>query len=208
MQRLAGASLAAAATLFWVAWALMPGVGVTDAGRIFELVGENRPAVAASVLLQLLSAVLYVPALLGIASDARLGAARGVRGGAGVLLAGAMGSAADAVLHLLAFAMTAPGVDRAASIPVMQFMQGPGLALLLPLIAAFFAGGAWLSIAVARAGAVSRANPWLHAAALGVAVAGGACARAGLVSARGVGLAFLLAVATAQAWLGIALQRR
>jgi hypothetical protein len=43
----AGICLAAAAGLFWLSWALMPGVGVTDAGRIFELVASQRPACAA-----------------------------------------------------------------------------------------------------------------------------------------------------------------
>lgn len=186
----------------------MPGVGVTDSARIFELVGASRSSVAASVLVQLLSAVLYVPALLGIATDAHFGAAKGVRGAAGLLLVGAMGSAADAVLHLLGFAMTAPGVDRDAAIPVMQFMQVPGLAALAPLIAAFFAGGAWLSVAFARAGVVTAANPWLYATAAGIAVAGGLVASAGFATSRAVGLAFLAAVSAAQAWLGVALARR
>jgi hypothetical protein len=74
-----------------------------------------------------------------------------------------MGSAADAVLHLLAYAMTAPGLDT------MAFMQGPGLLLLAPLILCFFVGGAWLSVALARAGIVPRWNPLLHGAAVGVA---------------------------------------
>jgi hypothetical protein len=42
-----------------------------------------------------------------------------------LLLLGAMGSAADAVLHLLAYAMTAPGLDRGPLLEVMAFMQGP-----------------------------------------------------------------------------------
>jgi hypothetical protein len=80
-----------------------------------------------------------------------------------------MGSAADAVLHLLAYAMTAPGLDTGSLLRVMAFMQGPGLLLLAPLILCFFVGGAWLSVALARAGIVPRWNPLLHGAAVGVA---------------------------------------
>jgi len=199
-----GSCLVAAASLFWVSWLLMPGVGVTDAARIFELVGANRSHVLASVVLQLVSAALYVLALVGVAASPLAS----VRRAAGVLMQGALGSAADAVLHLLAYAMTAPGLDPTSLAPVMQFMQGPGLGLLLPFVAAFFAGGAWLSIALARAGVVSRANPWLHAVALAVAIAGGMLVRTtGVASGRSVGLAALALVAAAQAWLGLALRR-
>jgi hypothetical protein len=198
-----GLCLIAAAALFWLAWALMPGVGVTDAQRIFELVGSHRTDVLASVVVQLVSAVLYVPAMLGVAADERLGARP-----AGVLLVGALGSAADAVLHLLAFAMTAPGIDPAPMIPVMKFMQGPGLVLLAPLILGFFVGGAWLSIAAARAGVVPRWNPWLHAIALVTALAGRALASAGLVPPRIAGLTVLAIFAAAQIHVGLALLRQ
>jgi hypothetical protein len=154
------------------------------------------------VIVQLVSAVLYVPAMLGVAADARFG-----RGVAGVLLVGALGSAADAVLHLLAFAMTAPGIDSAAMIPVMQFMQGPGLALLAPLILGFFAGGVWLSIAATRKGVVPRWNPWLHAIAVVAAIAGRLLSTAGLVSPRPAGLTVLAIFAAAQAHVGLGLLR-
>lgn len=201
-------ALAAAASLFWLSWLLMPGVGVTDTLRIFELVGAQRSQVAASVVLQLASAVLYAPALLGTVAEPELGQRSDVRRGAALLLVGAMGSAADAVLHLLAYAMTQPDLDAAALVPVMQFMQGPGLALLAPLLLAFFAGGAMLSIALVRAGVVPRENAWLHAVALGIALLGGAAARAGVVAPRAVGLVVLLVVSAAQAWLGLALAER
>lgn len=207
-MRVAGISLIVAAVLFWLSWLLMPGVGVTDAARIFELVASQRASVAVSVVAQLLSAVLYVPALLGIVSHGELSRARSVRTGAGLLLVGAMGSAADAVLHLLAYAMTAPDLEPASLLRVMAFMQGPGLLLLAPLIASFFSGGAWLSVALAKAGWVSRRNAHLHGVALGVAAAGGALASAGLLPPRVVGLAALGIVSAAQAWVGAALWNR
>jgi hypothetical protein len=204
-SRVAGLMLASAAALFWLAWVLMPGVGVTDPAQIFQLVSSQRSLVATSVGLQLASAVLYVPALLGLL--AAMPVVRGVRLGAGFLLVGAMGSAADAVLHLLAYAMTMPDLDPATLIRVMAFMQGPGLVLLAPLLLSFFIGGAVLSIAFARAGIVSKWNPWLDLAALVVAVAGGALASSGVVPARAVGLTVLGLFAAPQVHCGVALLR-
>lgn len=191
--------------LFWLAWLLMPGVGVTDAERILAGVAAARTAVAASVVAQLVSAALYVPALVGVATLPPRVAGRAVRTAAILLLLGAMGSATDAIFHLLAYAMTLPDVEPAPLVPVMRFVQGPGLLLIAPLILAFFAGSAWLSTALAHAGVVSRGSAWLHAIALAVAVGGAGLARAGLVPARLAGLVTLLLVSAAQAWVGIAL---
>ena len=202
-----GTNLFAAALAFFLAWLLMPGVGVTDAKQIFALVSAHRPQVALSVLSQLLSAVLYVPALLGLASHRWFGKQPSVRLAAGLLLVGAMGSAADAVLHLLAYAMTAPGLATDASAQVMAFMQGTGLVLLAPLILCFFLGGGLLSFALANAGIVSRRSAQLHWVALGVAVLGGQLASHGMLSGRLVGLAALGCVSAAQAWLGSVLLR-
>jgi hypothetical protein len=186
----------------------MPGVGVTDPAAIFALVSAQRRSVATSVIVQLVSAVLYIPALVGLVADPQLGPQRGVRAAAGLMSAGAMGSVADAVLHLLAFAMTAHGVDSHAMIPVMGFMQGSGLLLVSPLILAFFVGGGWLSYALARTGSVPRAVGHLHWAAPLVAAIGGALATNGLVSARAIGLLALGCVAAAQIWTGVALSAR
>jgi len=198
-------SMTAAATLFWVSWLLMPGVGVTDAGQIFDLVSSQRSLVLASVIAQLVSAALYAPGLVGAITRGGHGAPAAVRRGAWLLLIGAMGSAADAVLHLLAYAMTAPGLDRAPLIPVMAFMQGPGLAIVAPFIVSFFVGGAILSRALAATGAVS---PWawrLHGIALAVAILGGVASGWQLLPARLVGLTALGLVSAAQAWTGAAL---
>ena len=192
--RAAGAWLAAAALLFWLSWALMPAVGITDTRLIFEKVAAHASGVRASVVLQLVSAACYAPAGVGIARLPAAESRRGLAIGAVLLLIGAMGSAADAVLHLLAVEMVAPGIDRDAMIPVMERMQGPNLALLGPLIAAFFAGSVVLSIGFARAGLVSRWNPWLLALALPALAVGG-------------GLALLACVSASQAWLGAALLR-
>ncbi len=204
--RLAGASLVVAAALFWLSWLLMPGVGITDAERILDLVGQQAARVRVSVAAQLLSAACYAPALVGIVATRRLRRQRAVRAGAILLSIGAMGSAADAVFHLLAAEMVAPGVDRAAVLPVMARMQGAGLLFIAPLILAFFAGSAVLTHGFVRAGVVSRANPLLLALALALALIGGPLA-AGTAAARAVGLAVLGLVSASQAWLGLALWR-
>jgi hypothetical protein len=196
--------LSVAALLFWLSWALMPGVGVTDPAQIFTLVSSQRPLVAASVVLQLVSAGLYAPALIGVVTGAGREVSRPLRWAAILLLIGAMGSAADAVLHLLAYAMTAPDLDRAPLVRVMAFMQGPGLLLLAPMVLSFFAGGAVLAQALAKARIVSPWNLRLHGIALAIAIGGGLMASSGLVPARMVGLTVLACVAGAQVWSGAA----
>jgi len=203
--RNAGLLLIVAAGLFWLSWLLMPGVGVTDPAQIFDLVAHKRSSVMISVVTQLLSAALYVPALLGISQAMSPAHGSGVRWGAALLLLGAMGSAMDAVFHLLAYAMTKPGLEPGSLLQVMAFMQGPGLRLVAPFIVSFFLGGAFLSIALAKKGAVSKASGWIYLAALGVAAAGAAAASSGIISSRAVGLSVLAAVSISQAALGLEL---
>lgn len=206
-QRLAGVSLVAAAALFWLAWALMPGVGITDSARIFELVGQHSARVRVSVIAQLLSAAAYAPALVGIVATRRLRRQRAVRAGAILLLIGAMGSAADAVFHLLAVVMVAPGIDRAAVLPVMEQMQGGGLRYIAPMLLAYFAGAGVLALGFARAGVVPRANPLSFLLAIALAAVGGPLAAGNPNAARAVGLGVLGLVSLSQAWLGLALWR-
>ena len=195
--------LIAAALLFWTAWALMPGVGVTDAALILDTVGQRREMVKLSVALQLLSAAFYAPGLVSVVLRARAEGARGVALAATLLLVGAMGSAADSVFHWLAVEMTAPGVFRHAMLPVMARMQGPALIVVAPLIAAYFVGTWSLSVAAVRAGWVPKScaalallSPIVIAIA---AVPGGA---------RVAGLLFLACICATQAWIGLGLGER
>ena len=206
--RLAGASLIAAAALFWLSWLLMPGVGITDAGRILDLVGQHSARVRVSVALQLLSAACYAPALVGIVATRRLRRQRWVRAGAILLSIGAMGSAADAVFHLLAVEMVGAGIDRAGVLPVMERMQAAGLLFIAPLILAFFAGSGVLALGFARAGVVSRTNPILLVLAVALAAIGAAFAAGNAAAARAVGLCVLGLVSASQAWIGLGLWRR
>lgn len=203
--RASGFWLIAAATLFWLSWSLMPGVGITDAQTILDLVSRQRSLVALSVVVQLLSAACYAPALIGLVALPDVGVDRQLRRAAVVLLVGAMGSAADAIFHLLAHAMTSPGLDSSSFVALMEIMQGPGLRFLLPLIAAFFIGSVWLSVALAKLRIVSRWNPALHALAVVIGIVGGLLASQLGIEARIVGLSVLGVIAAAQIWSGAAL---
>jgi hypothetical protein len=185
----------------------MPGVGITDARQILGLVVAHRAQVGLSVALQLLSAACYAPALIGAVAQPSLGSDRAVCSAAALLLVGAMGSAADAVFHLLAYAMSAPDLDATGFVPLMAFVQGPGLRFILPLVAAFFAGSLWLSIAFARRRLVPLWNPWLFAVAVAVAVIGRTVGTRAGIAPRAVGLAVLAVVVAAQVGAGVGLAR-
>jgi hypothetical protein len=206
--RVAGACLMLAAVTFGAAWYLMPVAGVTDAAEIFRIVTPQRGAVLAASILQLASAVLFVPAMIALLRSRELPFYDKVWRPAAVVIVGTLGLATDAIDHLLSYAMTAPGVDQAAQVQTMEFMQGPALMLIVPLIAAFFGGAAWLSIAFARAGTVSRWNPGLYAVAAVIAVGGAALATAtDLIDTRTVGVLTLGTIAVALGWLGVVLWR-
>lgn len=202
-ERLGGGWLLAASVLFWISWSLMPGVGVTDTRLILERVALQRDAVWLSTVLQLVSAACFAPPLVALG---RLGHARRSRAleiGAVLLAIGAMGSAADAIFHLLAYYMTAPGMQQDALVPLMDAMQGPGLRVLAPMLLAFFIGGATLAVGAARAGLVPRLNPWLHALAVGVAFSAPLWAKGNPTAARIAGLTVLALVSLSLAGIGL-----
>jgi len=183
----------------------MPGVGITDAQKILDGVAQQRALVSTSVVVQLFSAACYAPALIGLVARPSAGSDRQMCMAAIFLLIGAMGSAADAIFHLLAYAMTAPGLDPSLFVGLMQIMQGQGLRFILPLSAAFLVGSVWLSVVLARRHLVSLWNPALHGLALGVGTAGGLFSSDVGVSDRTVGLAVIALVVGSQVWAGAAL---
>lgn len=208
-SRVASVSLVTAAVLFGAAWFFMPVAGVTDTEEIFRIVTPQRGLVLAASILQLVAATLYVPAMIAVIRSTDLPFHSKLWRPASVLIVGTLGLATDAIDHLLSYAMTAPGVDQSAQVEVMEFMQGPALLLISPLIASFFVGAVWLSVAFARAGAISRWNPGLYAIAVGIAVVGAALATAtDLIETRTVGILTLSTVAVAQAWLGVVLWKQ
>jgi hypothetical protein len=202
-----GRALIGAAIAFWLGWLLMPGVGITDAGVIFERVGADRNSVRLSSIVHLVSAGLFASAMPGITlALARVRAGWVGKVAVRFLAAGACGIAADAVIHLVAYEMTAPGVDRTAMLPVMIQLQTTDLMLLMPFILAFFLGAGALAGAASRAGLVSRWNPRLHGIAFAIAIVGG-IALGPRGGGRVVGLTFLALVSASLAWVGFAMQR-
>ena len=87
-----------------------------------------------------------------------------------------MGSAIDAIFHLLAYAMTVPDLERGALLKVTTFMQGPRLRLVAPFIVSFFLGGVFLSVALTRKRTVSKASVYFYLMAVGIGLSGGAAA--------------------------------
>jgi len=207
-ERLGGGWLLAASVLFWISWSLMPGVGVTDTRMILERVALQRDAVWLSTVLQLVSAACFAPPLVALGRVGRARGSRALEVGAVVLAIGAMGSAADAIFHLLAYYMTAPGMQQDALVPLMDAMQGPGLAVLAPMLLAFFVGAAVLAIGAANVGLVSRRNPWMHAAAVAVALSAPLWAKGNPAAARVVGLAVLGLVSLSLAGIGLGMAPR
>jgi hypothetical protein len=168
-------TLALGATLLWVAWALMPDAATNDAAHILSAVAGARASVRASSLLQLAGAALLAAGLAGEAA-----AEHRTRAGAVALLLGAVGMAADAVFHQLAFEMTAPDVTRAAVLPVMERMQSAELRPLIPLLALFLVGAVVLGAQRAR----RRVGPaWVARLLLGPALT----VPLGVVGVQGLG---------------------
>jgi hypothetical protein len=202
-ERLGGGWLVAASVLFWLSWSLMPGVGVTDTRQILERVALQRDAVWLSVVFQLVSAACFAPPLLALSRVGHTKGSRALRVGSVLLAIGAMGSAADAIYHLLAYYMTDPTMQTDALVPLMNKMQGPGLAVLIPMVLAFFVGAVTTAIGAAHVGLVSRRNPWLYAVALVVASSAPIWVRMNPANARFVGLTVLGLVSLSLAGIGL-----
>jgi hypothetical protein len=167
------------------------------------LVGTHRSSVFASVILQLVSGASYAPGVVAIAMSDDAHRARTIRVGCILLAIGAMGSAADAIFHLVAYEMTGAGLAPEAMAPVMTKLQGPDLALLLPFVAAFFAGNALLVVAHRRRGPLARAGFLALVVSPAILLAGAPMVRLGILAGRVVGLAFLGATAGSLAMVGL-----
>ena len=206
--RVAGVSWIAAAITFWLAWFLMPLPGTADAAFILEQVGASSRSVWWSVVFQLVSSALFVPALLGLVMDSRVRESVAGFAGATIFGVGVTGLAADAIYHLVAYEMSLPGLTREAMLPVMQRFQSADLVFVAPQLLALLGGMGFLGWSAARAGAASRWVPRLLALALGVALAGGAAVRAsGGAGRRALALGVLALFSLAVAELGLGLWR-
>lgn len=152
----AGALLIFSAITFWLSWLLMPDQGTADTRHILTIVQQNRSSVYASVIIQIISSVAYIPALFLLAAGMEKPGKMALAGA--VLLAiGAMGMCADAFFHLLAFFMTDAFITiQADIINLMTFMQTKGILLLIPLLLPFFIGSLLLALGLRRQQYISR----------------------------------------------------
>jgi hypothetical protein len=204
-SKVAGLCLLFASAAFWLSWVLMPGVGVTDTATIFALVGEHRPDVFASVVIQLVSAAAYGAGVVTYFAAQGSSPRKAILAGGVLLAVGAMGSAADAVFHLVAYEMTAPAIPLDAVAPIMRRLQGGDLALLLPFVAAFFVGHALFVYPHRKAGTLGRTGARLLTAAPLVVLLGAPLVRFGVLPGRFVGLGFLGALSGSLLFVGLSL---
>lgn len=154
---LTGWLLILAALTFWISWYLMPDPGTVDTVRILNMVKEDRVAVLYSVIIQIISSMLYVLALFFLIRQINPG--KTTMAGAVLLGIGTLGLCSDAFFHLLAWFMTDNSVTiQADVIRVMDFMQTDGVTFLLPILLPFFAGNLILAIGLNRQKIVSK-NP-------------------------------------------------
>jgi hypothetical protein len=202
--RVGGWSLIGASILFWLYWFLMPEPGTVDASFILSAIAKQRGSVLLSAILQTLCAIAIVPAALSVG----VVRSRLVYAGALVMLVGALGNAADAVYHQIAYEMTAPDADRAAMLPVMTRMQTEQIWLLVPLLLVFFPGALCPAVGLAQAGIVSRRAWQLHVAAWVLGLINVVAALTTGISPRPISLTALALISVALGWTGWGMVRQ
>jgi hypothetical protein len=201
-HRRGGLWLILAAATFWPAWVLMPDAGTNDAGHILEVVRANRDSVWWSAVIHLVTSVALVAAVVGIQSARRVSESTWARTGACLVLIGSLGVCADAFFHLMAYYLTAHGVDPAAVQEPMRLLQTQGVAFLVPLLLALVAGGWVYAAGLQRAGVLTGVAWYLFVLAVGFALVGGAVVAGTGQGRRVVVLGFLGLIALGYAWIG------
>lgn len=155
-RRLAGGLFIIAAITFWISWFLMPDPGTVDTIHILRIVSDSRPNVFYSVIVQLVSSVLFIASLF-IMSQNVFPANKITMAGLIFLGIGAMGLCADAFFHILAYYMTDDSITTTHEvIGVMDLMQTKGVILLLPVLLPFFIGSLILAIGLNRQRFITR----------------------------------------------------
>ena len=157
-KNLTGYLLILAAITFWISWLLMPDPGTTDTNHILTIVKQARISVLCSVIIQIVSSVLYILALFSLT---QFSVPQKKTTFIGIVLfgIGAMGLCSDAFFHLLAFFMTDDSVNiQQDVVRVMNFMQTKGVIFLIPLLLPLFIGSLVLAIGLKKQGIISN-NP-------------------------------------------------
>jgi hypothetical protein len=207
LRHISGVFLIAAAITFWLGWMLMPEAGTADPAYILNVVAGRRTEVWWSSVVHWISSILFVLGIIGIQNDMRVIASGWARLGAALALLGAMGVCLDGFFHLVAYYLTADGVQASAVLEPMRLLQTQGLVFLVPLLLALIIGGALYSVGLARAGVASRRPRWVFVIAIVWAVAGGVIAARTGSGRRVVVLVFLGLVAAGYGWIGYEVAR-
>ena len=202
---LAGYLFSLAAITFWISWYLMPDPGTTDTLHILQIVKENRTSVLNSVIVQIVSSVLYLAALFFLMKNSLIDKRLKL---AGVILLGigAMGLCADAFFHLLAYYMTDASVTLQQDVvTVMDFMQADALVFLVPLLLPLFIGSLMVSINLARTQVISTLSAWITCLAFFIGISNVILSMTGLID-QGVPMIVILGIfAIGQAIAGLEL---
>lgn len=150
----------------------MPDQGTADTVHILKVVKDHRPYVWTSVLVQIFSSLVDLPALFFLIKDT-VSPNAFVFWGVILLSIGAMGMCADAFFHLLAFFMTHPYITIDDNIiMVMELMQTRGILLLIPLLLLFFVGSLILAIGLFKLGISSNKSVIILVSAIVVGLVG------------------------------------
>jgi hypothetical protein len=194
-----------AAITFWISWYLMPDPGTTDTVHILKIIKEQRTSVLTSLIVQIISSILYIAALFFLLQNSfdkkRINLT-------GIILTGvgAMGLCADAFFHLLAYYMTDNTVNiQQDVVRVMDFMQTEALIFLVPLLLPLFIGSLVLAINLAKKQIVSRTFALIIIAAFVIGILFAVAAKAGIYQAHIPVLGILAIFAAGQTFIGIEL---
>jgi len=159
-NNLTGSILMLASLGFFISWLLMPDPGTTNTHHILSIVKQSRASVMASIIIQIITSVLYLIALFQLAGIS-FRQKRSTLAGIILMAIGVLGLCADAFFHLLAYFMTDDSVTLEQDVvTVMDFMQTTGVAFLLPILLPFFVGSLVLAIALNK-GAMITKTSWL-----------------------------------------------
>jgi hypothetical protein len=156
--------------------------------------------VLSSVIIQLISSVLYIAALFLLANNTP--AQKKVTTAGFILLGiGAMGSCADAFFHLLAFFMTDDTVNMLQPdvVQVMTFMQTTGIVFLAPLLLPLFIGSLVLAIGLFKQGRISKTSKWIFITAFLLGMVSAVANKTQVYTGTGITLTVLTIFAAGQA---------
>lgn len=204
-EKLTGYLLILAAITFWISWFLMPDPGTTDTQYILKAVKQARLSVLCSVIIQIISSVLYVIVLFKLA-QVIYPLRRITLTGLTLIGIGVMGLCADAFFHLLAYFMTDASVNiQQDVIQVMEFMQTTGVIFLLPLLLPFFIGSLLLAMGLQKQHMLSKTATTLFITAFTLGIIGGMSTNAFHYTIPGLSITTLGIFACGQVWISIEL---